>query len=437
MEDMPETPDRHLPADSAAAGFYISNAWNIVRGNAASGGWAGFAYPLFREPMGLSKGTSFQVPPKNKPVLIFDGNTAHSSGAYWAIFAGCVYSGGTLFYDEDTGVLTYNGGRTIGGSAKDSQIWLGGDDFQILNTTITNLKVWSCGQGVNHWGNNVLFQNNEIHDSGRGMTLFGPAYIYDTVITARTSNPMGYLKKGQQAWQFYDVWSSALLNNVTFINFKRDNPPESEPNYATNCLTVLGNGPNPPYSRNTGISGAANLHFENVDEEIRVMMTNESNRRTSNIVDFDGSLTGISSGAVIGSGQPFWKVGSDCTYRDDWVAWICPLSSTRTQVSIGVKTNNVGLSGSVSLFGTDSQLGTRTVQFNADEYGATGLNGEGWYFNFGSATPSSLTFTPDKVPPGHKVIIGVSYPAGTTFTVKYGVGWMEPNGDYTKVNSLN
>lgn len=59
MEDMPETPDRkkhvsmendayfssgHLPADSAAAGFYISNAWNIVRGNAASGGWAGFAY---------------------------------------------------------------------------------------------------------------------------------------------------------------------------------------------------------------------------------------------------------------------------------------------------------------------------------------------------------------------------------------------------------
>jgi hypothetical protein len=108
---------------------------------------------------------------------------------------------------------------------------------------------------------------------------------------------------------------------------------------------------------------------------------------------------------------------------------------TRTQVSVGVKTNDVGLSGSVSLFGTDSQLGTRTVQFNADEYGATGLNGEGWYFNFGSATPSSLTFTPDKVPPGHKVIIGVSYPAGTTFTVKYGVGWMEPNGDYTEVST--
>lgn len=107
-----------------------------------------------------------------------------------------------MFYDEDTGVLTYNGGRTMGDGAKDSQIWLGDDNYQTLNTTITNLKVWSCGQGVNHWGNNVLFQNNEIHDSGRGMTLFGPAYIYDTVITGRTSNPMGYLERGQQAWQY-------------------------------------------------------------------------------------------------------------------------------------------------------------------------------------------------------------------------------------------
>ncbi len=90
----------------------------------------------------------------------------------------------------------------MGDSAKDSQIWLGGKDFKTVNFTITNLKVWSCGQGINHWGNNVLFQNNEVFDSGRGMTMFGPAYIYDTVITARTSNPMGYLNVGQQGWQF-------------------------------------------------------------------------------------------------------------------------------------------------------------------------------------------------------------------------------------------
>lgn len=94
-----------------------------------------------------------------------------------------------------------------------------------------------------------------------------------------------------------------------------------------------------------------------------------------------------------------------------------------------------GLSGTVSLFGVDSQLGTRTVEFNSGEKGATGLNSEGWYFNFGSATPNPVTFLPDKIPPGYKAIVGVSYPAGTTFNISYGVGWMDPNGVYTKVSS--
>ena len=111
------------------------------------------------------------------------------------------------------------------------------------------------------------------------------------------------------------------------------------------------------------------------------------------------------------------------------------MAQTRTQISVGVKSNNNGVGGTVSLFGTDSQLGTRTVAFNADEYGATGLNSEGWYFNFGSVTPTSLTFIPEKMPPGHKLVVAVSYPAGTDFTIKYGVGWMEPNGEYTKVSS--
>lgn len=83
-----------LPADSAAAGFYISNMWNYVQGNAASGGWAGFALPHFRTPTGAFKDTPFVIAPKDKAALLFDGNTAHSSGYYFAIFGGCLYSGG-------------------------------------------------------------------------------------------------------------------------------------------------------------------------------------------------------------------------------------------------------------------------------------------------------------------------------------------------------
>ncbi len=37
MDDAIASPDRILPADMTASGFYISNTWNRVQGNAASG----------------------------------------------------------------------------------------------------------------------------------------------------------------------------------------------------------------------------------------------------------------------------------------------------------------------------------------------------------------------------------------------------------------
>ncbi len=37
MDDAVASPDRILPADMTASGFYISNTWNTVQGNAASG----------------------------------------------------------------------------------------------------------------------------------------------------------------------------------------------------------------------------------------------------------------------------------------------------------------------------------------------------------------------------------------------------------------
>jgi hypothetical protein len=44
-EDVPADGSAILPADRAAAGFYITNAFNSIIGNAASGGWAGFSFP--------------------------------------------------------------------------------------------------------------------------------------------------------------------------------------------------------------------------------------------------------------------------------------------------------------------------------------------------------------------------------------------------------
>ena len=43
--------DLILPADITASGFYVTNANNYFRGNAASGGWSGFAFPLLAAPL--------------------------------------------------------------------------------------------------------------------------------------------------------------------------------------------------------------------------------------------------------------------------------------------------------------------------------------------------------------------------------------------------
>jgi hypothetical protein len=75
-----QSPDLLLPADATASGFYITNIHNHIIGNAASGGWAGFAFPLLDTPIGPSRYVDLK--PTWRTELTIDGNTAHSSG-WW------------------------------------------------------------------------------------------------------------------------------------------------------------------------------------------------------------------------------------------------------------------------------------------------------------------------------------------------------------------
>lgn len=75
-------PDLVNPADITASAFYISNLYNTIIGNAASGGWAGFAIPMHKKPVGPS--SNFKMTPEARPTLRFSGNSAHSSGFWYA-----------------------------------------------------------------------------------------------------------------------------------------------------------------------------------------------------------------------------------------------------------------------------------------------------------------------------------------------------------------
>ncbi len=55
-----------VPADVSASGFYVSNSYNTFVGNAASGGWSGFAFPNLPTPIGDFKGQDWG---SNNPML--------------------------------------------------------------------------------------------------------------------------------------------------------------------------------------------------------------------------------------------------------------------------------------------------------------------------------------------------------------------------------
>lgn len=110
MADYSEGPDLILPSDMAAGCFYITNTYNDILGNAASGGWSGFAIPSLKLPVKLHQSIR-NMSPANRPMRTpFRGNSAHSTGFWWAT-AGGIYVGGSLWHDTNNNILKYNSGR--------------------------------------------------------------------------------------------------------------------------------------------------------------------------------------------------------------------------------------------------------------------------------------------------------------------------------------
>ena len=200
-----------IPADTSAGGYYISNAMNSFIGNAASGGWTGFAFPNVAEPLGNYKGTMFPnntFLPMHRPLKKFYGNTAHSAGFYWTGHGTCIYVGAWLSYDK-TGTLVYNSGR----NSRNTMFPNGTVTFMLFEQT----KVFLCNTGVGHWGNNAHLNAAEIHDCALGAFFFGSSVLHNGLINTLSNNPNNAIRYidvyygwygifTKVGFQFYDTW---------------------------------------------------------------------------------------------------------------------------------------------------------------------------------------------------------------------------------------
>lgn len=201
-----------IPTDTSASGFYISNAMNRFVGNAASGGWSGFAFPNIPKPLGNFRYDIVDEfrNPMNRPVLVFYGNTAHSAGHYWVEHGSCIYVGAWLEYNtSDSDVLEYWSGR----HARDVYL----DDGTWWHMVFENIKVFLCNKGVAHWGQNVMIDGAEFHDVRVGAMMFGDAALHNAVINLYSDNPSDFFIQQWQekiGFQFYDTWVQVINCNM-------------------------------------------------------------------------------------------------------------------------------------------------------------------------------------------------------------------------------
>eukprot|EP00742_Colponemidia_sp_Colp-10_P009458 GILJ01010314.1.p1 GENE.GILJ01010314.1~~GILJ01010314.1.p1 ORF type:complete len:1242 (-),score=158.56 GILJ01010314.1:1787-5167(-) len=404
------------PADHAAAGFYISNPHNWVIGNAASGGWSGFAFPIFPYAQRLS--SDLKMNPSSYPIIEFDGNTAHSSGHYWGD-AGCIYMGGYL--TDVNNKFVYSNGRYVHPT--------------MGSNNVTNLRTWLCNRGLSSWGERVELSYYEAHDVKRSAVLFGQSSINNMIVTGNTANnALDMMAEGRQGFGFYDTWVQTSLANVSFSNFWDRGLSQWQRD------AVIVDLDHSDIYKPWYISATRNLRMTNVDNRLRIgrWVRETGASRMFNIVDWDGSLVGLErcNATIIGSEIDWWNGGEDCWHNSNWPAWLCPRKPGREVVGIDmdlpgiqqqldIQTDSTNLLtqdqrdrlyiGHISQFGSKSD---RKLIVTRNHHTATGLSGLGWYLYLTTGVPETIKVWPQNfATTGTFIFFAISYPAGTTFNI--------------------
>lgn len=425
-----------LPADSAAAGFYITNAYNTFIGNAASGGWAGFSFPNLPAPIGISR--TWWGSPMQRPTLVFQGNTAHSSG-YLFPGGGCMYTGGKLYYPTGSNLLSYDNGRYSRNTLNAKNT---GPGIQYFNDS----KTWLCGIGISHWGDRIEIIGYEGHDNARSVQVFGEAWFTKGLVNVKSkslvtfydiqSNPMGF--------QFYDTWVKSAVTNVIFRGFTANSPAynweASTSPYEWLDKRAFTSLIHSDIYKPQGISATKGIVFQNTDRTQyfghKYMETGAA--RYTNFVDWDGSFGGTAGTAqILGDARGWWNWNTQCVLEAAWGFHRCPRGDRQVVFAnlyipgvidgSGTDRTNEDPStlyiGQTYLFGPGLPSGTHNATLTRSP-GVTGISKQGWYWHFTkSGAPRTFTLYPALFPTGQWTMNAFRYPAGTTFTITYTYNW--------------
>ena len=475
-DDIYATSDLMLPADTTASGFYLSNGFNTVVGNAASGGWAGFAFPIVSAPLKLSSSTL--VTPEARPLLEFSGNSAHSCGWWWSR-GGCVYFGGKL-WTNSSGEYMYNAARI--NPSRDTCVPPAGLGAQEFNcplsleygdgsfTHMRHLKVFlSQGVGVSHWGlrNDVRFF--EAHDVELGIAMLAQrGHMAHALLQCRTGAALsssvdpsidvsaGFLANG---FEWYDTGQAHILTNVTFRRCGASTASGTGCGDGTSgcdeqstVWSLLGHSDEhlPEFMQAT-----AAISYEQCGRVFRIKnfitdggrskdngMLSTQAERAACWLDADGSAIGYDGfpsllGAAVKETGEWWRLDEHCMLGNNTAPlWICRKRDERhagslyftwdatAQATVGSTTClNSGTGAPCTPVGYLQHWGR--AGFGLNESFPLTLNGEivgpmggfGWFLNFESGSPRVLELSQMQITHETHLMLAIAYPAGTAFNI--------------------
>jgi len=473
-----------LPADVTASGFYITNVQNNIIGNAASGGWSGFAFPNLPTPLGPHK--DIYMRPSSALPLTINGNTAHSTGWWW-YHAGAFYFGGSLYYN-DQGVLEYNPGRDFDFGNHDRNTCLrdlcsSGDcggwcpEYEQSWIRMTNTKAFLAPSvGLNSWSGRMEIVGFEAHDVGLSIEALEAGFWIDNMMVACRTGTKLALPTGASTssmsgngFTWYDTGQEHIITNSLFRNcgYRSQQYNQYDNTTTRGCGTDVNTGcasssyvfgflTHSDQFNPEVMQGTKNITFEQCGR--RFSLDNwgkflSVSGRTQNWLDTDGTVSGLRVPTLIGSGLVgaglWWTVDNEVVHDTQGPLKFIKQTKERglgsltlyfdaaqhDQVGNTVCGNGDGLPcpplGYIKHMGKKFSLDNGLpITASADVAGPVG--GYSWLLKLIAGAPKRLVVNSVEVRPDTPMLLSIAYPPNTAFTITASAAeWCSPSAQYS------